>query len=122
VSNPTEGIPTDLYIGGKFVSSSDGGRFDVIDPATGSVLASVADGTEQDASSAVDAAADAAADWANTPPRERSEILRKAFGLDWRRSSAVRTARRSLTHAGRSPTPPSSSGGTPRKRSVPAAR
>jgi succinate-semialdehyde dehydrogenase/glutarate-semialdehyde dehydrogenase len=81
VSNPTEGIPTDLYIGGKFVSSSDGGRFDVIDPATGSVIASVADGTEQDATSAVDAAADAAADWANTPPRERSEILRKAFGL-----------------------------------------
>ena len=81
MSNPTEGIPTDLYIGGKFVSSSDGGRFDVIDPATGSVLASVADGTEQDATSAVDAAADAAADWANTPPRERSELLRKAFGL-----------------------------------------
>jgi succinate-semialdehyde dehydrogenase/glutarate-semialdehyde dehydrogenase len=89
VSNPTEGIPTDLYIGGKFVSSSDGGRFDVIDPATGSVLASVADGTEQDATSAVDAAADAAADWANTPPRERSELLRKAFGLMTERAERI---------------------------------
>jgi succinate-semialdehyde dehydrogenase/glutarate-semialdehyde dehydrogenase len=77
----TEGIPTDLYIGGKFVPASDGGRFDVLDPATGDVLASVASGTEDDARAAVDAAADAAAEWAGTPPRQRSEILRKSFEL-----------------------------------------
>ena len=37
--------PTDLFLGGKWVPASSGGRFDVYDPATGDVLASVADGT-----------------------------------------------------------------------------
>jgi succinate-semialdehyde dehydrogenase/glutarate-semialdehyde dehydrogenase len=72
---------TDLWIGGKAVPASDGGRFDVLDPATGEVLASVADGTVDDAIAAVDAADAAAADWAATSPRERSEILRRAFEL-----------------------------------------
>jgi succinate-semialdehyde dehydrogenase/glutarate-semialdehyde dehydrogenase len=72
---------TDLWIGGKAVPASDGGRFDVLDPATGEVLASVADGTVDDAIAAVDAAEAAAADWAATSPRERSEILRRAFEL-----------------------------------------
>ena len=72
---------TDLYIGGKPVAASDGGRFDVLDPATGGVLASVADGTVEDAIAAVDAADQAAAEWAATAPRQRAEILRKAFEL-----------------------------------------
>src|SRR6185312_5761501 len=72
---------TDLYLGGKAVPASDGGRFDVIDPATGAVITSVADGTVDDARAAVDAAAAAAADWAATAPRARAEILRRAFEL-----------------------------------------
>jgi succinate-semialdehyde dehydrogenase/glutarate-semialdehyde dehydrogenase len=72
---------TDLWIGGKAVPASDGGRFDVLDPATGEVLASVADGTVDDAIAAVDAAEAAAVAWAATSPRERSEILRRAFEL-----------------------------------------
>jgi succinate-semialdehyde dehydrogenase/glutarate-semialdehyde dehydrogenase len=72
---------TELWIGGKAVPASDGGRFDVLDPATGEVLASVADGTVDDAIAAVDAADAAAATWAATSPRERSEILRRAFDL-----------------------------------------
>src|SRR4051794_39337211 len=71
----------DLWIGGKAVPASDGGRFDVLDPATGEVLTSVADGTVDDAVAAVDAADAAASDWAATSPRERSEILRRAFEL-----------------------------------------
>ncbi|MFV0253106.1 MAG: NAD-dependent succinate-semialdehyde dehydrogenase [Beutenbergiaceae bacterium] len=74
-------IPTDLFIGGANLSSSDGSRFDVIDPATGAAIASVANGTEQDALACVQAAADAGASWAATPPRERGEILRRAFEL-----------------------------------------
>jgi succinate-semialdehyde dehydrogenase / glutarate-semialdehyde dehydrogenase len=70
---------TDLYIGGKAVPASDGGRFDVTDPATGTVLTTVADGTVDDAIAAVDAAHAAAAPWAATAPRERAEILRRAF-------------------------------------------
>jgi succinate-semialdehyde dehydrogenase / glutarate-semialdehyde dehydrogenase len=72
---------TDLWVGGKSVPASDGGRFDVLDPATGEVLTSVSDGTVDDALAAVDAAASAAASWAATAPRERSEILRRAFEL-----------------------------------------
>src|ERR1700689_921831 len=71
----------DLFIGGRFVPASDGGRFDVIDPATGDVFETVANGTVQDAISAVDAAAQAAPAWAPTAPRERGEILRRAYQL-----------------------------------------
>lgn len=74
-------LPVDLYLGGKAVPASDGGRFDVLDPATGDVLTSVADGTVDDAMAAVEAADAAAASWAATAPRERSEILRRAFEL-----------------------------------------
>lgn len=74
-------LPLDLWIGGKAVASSEGGRFDVLDPATGSVVASVANGTVEDGIAAVDAAAAAADGWAATAPRERGEILRRAFEL-----------------------------------------
>ncbi|HEY7101093.1 MAG TPA: NAD-dependent succinate-semialdehyde dehydrogenase [Mycobacteriales bacterium] len=73
--------PTDLFLGGKWVPASSGGRFDVYDPSTGDVIAAVADGTVEDAIAAVDAADAAAADWAATAPRPRAEILRRAFEL-----------------------------------------
>ncbi|MCW2595974.1 MAG: succinate-semialdehyde dehydrogenase / glutarate-semialdehyde dehydrogenase [Pseudonocardiales bacterium] len=73
------GVPTELHIGGKDVPSADGARFDVVDPANGEVIASVADGSVVDALAAVDAAAVAAADWAATAPRHRAEVLRVAF-------------------------------------------
>src|SRR5688572_5861723 len=72
-------LPTNLFIGGASRESNDRGRFDVIDPATEQVLASVADGTVADAASAVDAAAAALPAWAARAPRERAEVLRKAF-------------------------------------------
>jgi succinate-semialdehyde dehydrogenase/glutarate-semialdehyde dehydrogenase len=71
----------ELRIGGKDVPAADGARFDVIDPATGKVIASVADGGVEDARAAVDAATSAAAAWAATAPRDRAEILRAAFEL-----------------------------------------
>ena len=74
-------VPTDLYIGGKWRKASDGGRFDVIDPATENKIASVASATVDDAKSAVDAASEAFEGWAARKPRERAEILRKAFDL-----------------------------------------
>ena len=49
-------VPTDLWIGGKWRKASDGGRFDVIDPATENKIASVASATVEDAKAAVDAA------------------------------------------------------------------
>ena len=74
-------LTTDLFLGGKAVPASDGSRFDVLDPATGQVLTSVADGTVDDALAAVDAAAVSAPAWAATSPRERAEVLRRAFEL-----------------------------------------
>ena len=72
---------TRLYIGGKWHDASDGGRFEVSDPATGNVLASVADGTVEDAAAAMGAAADALPDWAGRAPRVRGEILRRVYDL-----------------------------------------
>ena len=82
-------VDTELFIGGKWVPASSGSRFDVRDPATGDVIASVADGGEADAIAAVDAAAEAGAAWAATPPRVRGEALRKAWELMTARSAEL---------------------------------
>lgn len=72
---------TDLYINGEWRPSADGKRFDVMNPADETVLASVASATVDDARVALDAAAEAGALWAKRSPRERGEVLRKAFEL-----------------------------------------
>lgn len=72
---------TDLYINGQWVPGAAGQRFDVINPATEQVLASVASAEIDDANAALDAAEAAMADWAARKPRERSEVLRKAWEL-----------------------------------------
>ncbi|HEY2674143.1 MAG TPA: NAD-dependent succinate-semialdehyde dehydrogenase [Rugosimonospora sp.] len=74
-------METDLFIGGTWVPAASGERFDVLDPATGGTIARVADGGVDDAIAAVSAADKAAAGWAATPPRDRSETLRRAFEL-----------------------------------------
>lgn len=55
--------------------------FDVLDPADGTVLDSLPDGTVADALAMLDTAVSAQSAWASTPPRERGEILRRAFEL-----------------------------------------
>lgn len=72
-------IPTGLYIGGDWRDARGGDRFQVENPATGDVLASVADATEEDALDALAAADAAQAQWARTAPRTRGELLRAAF-------------------------------------------
>src|SRR5271156_6980492 len=74
-------VPTDLWIGGKWRKSSDGARFDVIDPASENKVAWVASATVKDAKAALDAASAAFPAWAAKKPRERGEILRKSFEL-----------------------------------------
>ncbi len=74
-------VPTDLFVGGSFRPAAAGDRFDVHDPATGDVLASVADGTIEDALAAVEAAHAAGEAWAGAPPRVRAEVLRAAYEL-----------------------------------------
>jgi succinate-semialdehyde dehydrogenase/glutarate-semialdehyde dehydrogenase len=72
-------VPTDLWIGGKWRKASDNQRFDVIDPATENKITSVASASVEDAKAAVDAAQAAFEGWAGRKPRERGEILRKAY-------------------------------------------
>ncbi len=72
---------TDLYINGAWQPGADGARFDVINPATEEVIASVASAETADADAALDAAEAAMKDWAARTPRQRSEVLRKAWEL-----------------------------------------
>ncbi len=68
-----------LHIGGQWRDASSGRTLPVEDPATGEVLSEVADAGPDDALAALDAAVAAQAEWAAHPPRERGEILRRAY-------------------------------------------
>src|SRR4051812_11228348 len=72
-------VPTQLLIGGEWRDSSSGEKFAVEDPSTGETLVEIADGTPDDAQAAMDAAANAQAEWAASEPNLRSEILHSAF-------------------------------------------
>ena len=74
-------VKTQLFIGGEWRDAEGGRTLDVHNPATEEVLASVADASVADGAAALSAAAAAQADWAKTAPRDRSEMLRKAFEL-----------------------------------------
>ncbi len=71
-------VPKELYIGGNWQSGSKG-TLSVEDPSTGQQLTDVADASTDDAKAALDAAVEAGPEWAQHPPRERGEILRRAF-------------------------------------------
>lgn len=72
-------IPSQLYINGQWVDGSSGKTIDVVDPATGKVIKTIADATPEDGIRALDAAVAVQEEWAATPPRVRGELLRKAF-------------------------------------------
>ena len=76
-----DGVRKELYIGGQWRAAGEGGMLEVEDPATGEPLCEVADATTADAVAALASAADSQAEWAAHPPRERGEILRRAFEL-----------------------------------------
>src|SRR4051794_26463663 len=72
-----DAVPKQLFIGGEWRDGS--GTLPVEDPSTGETLVEVADASVDDAGAALGAAAEAQADWAATAPRERGEILRRAY-------------------------------------------
>jgi succinate-semialdehyde dehydrogenase/glutarate-semialdehyde dehydrogenase len=71
--------PKQLLIGGAWRDGRDGGTVAVEDPATGATIAEVADATAEDALDALAAAHDAWASWRDSSPRDRSDILRRAY-------------------------------------------
>ena len=74
-------VPAGLLIDGAWQPAADGATFPVHDPATGEVLLRIADAGADDGVRALDAAHAARAGWATTPPRQRAEVLRRAFDL-----------------------------------------
>jgi succinate-semialdehyde dehydrogenase/glutarate-semialdehyde dehydrogenase len=74
-----DAAPKQLLIGGEWRDASGGSTLGVEDPSTGESFCEVADATPDDARAALDAACEAQAGWAATPPNERSEILHRAF-------------------------------------------
>ena len=74
-------VPSQNYINGEWVDSSTGKTLEVLDPATGNVIKTIADASPEDGIRALDAAVAAQDSWAATPPRVRSDLLRKAFDL-----------------------------------------
>ena len=76
-----DAVPTDLLIGGRWRPATSGATLAVDDPATGKALVEVADAGPDDGLAALDAAAAAQDGFAAMPPRERGEILRRAYEL-----------------------------------------
>src|SRR5918912_441078 len=76
-----DGVKTQLYIGGQWRDAGEGGTIPVEDPATGETIAEVPDATAQDADAALGAAHETFQEFRNHPPRERGDILRRAYDL-----------------------------------------
>ncbi len=70
-------VRTDAFIDGRWVGASNGARFEVTNPASGEVIAQVADCGAEEAEAAITAAHRAQPAWAARPASERSAILRR---------------------------------------------
>src|SRR5579872_2375926 len=84
-------VPKELFIAGAWRPAEGGAWLAVEDPATGQTLCEIADGTPADAVAALSAADEAQAGWAARAPRERGEILRRAFELIVKRTDELAT-------------------------------
>jgi succinate-semialdehyde dehydrogenase/glutarate-semialdehyde dehydrogenase len=76
-----DAVPTGLFIGGTWRPAASGATLAVDDPATGKTLVEVANASPDDGRAALDAAVAAQPGFAALPPRERGEILRRAYEL-----------------------------------------
>ena len=74
-------VPKQLFVGGSWIDADGGATFDVLDPSTGEVLCAVADASPGDGHAALAAAVDAQEAFAATSPRERADMLTRAFEL-----------------------------------------
>lgn len=81
-------VPTDLLIGGSWVTG-DNGSFPVHNPSCGQILAHVADASVEQGIEALDAACDARTSWAATSVRERADILNRAYTLMTQRTEVI---------------------------------
>lgn len=80
------------FIAGKETVASDGGTYDIVNPANAGTLGKAPQATRQDTRQAIDAAAEAFPGWAATDPWKRSAILRRAATEIASRSEDIATA------------------------------
>jgi succinate-semialdehyde dehydrogenase / glutarate-semialdehyde dehydrogenase len=76
-----DAVKTQLYIGGEWRDGGEGGTLAVEDPATGETLTDVADATVDDAKAALGAAHETFQEWRAVAPRERGDVLRRAYDV-----------------------------------------
>jgi succinate-semialdehyde dehydrogenase/glutarate-semialdehyde dehydrogenase len=88
-SGMADALRTDLFIAGEWRPATSGERFPVLDPGTEETMATVASAGPDDARAAAAAAAAAQPGWAATPPRQRAEVLRRAWELLTERADAL---------------------------------
>jgi succinate-semialdehyde dehydrogenase/glutarate-semialdehyde dehydrogenase len=74
-------VRTDLFLGGQWGPSQSGRTVAVEDPSTGETIAEVADATPAEGLEALRIASEHQGAWARTAPRDRGEILRRAFEM-----------------------------------------
>lgn len=74
-------LHTQLFIDGVWQEAANSATFPVENPATNEIIARVANGGPEDAALALQAADRAQAEWSKSTPRERGDILRRAFEL-----------------------------------------
>ena len=74
-------LGTGIHVDGAWRDAASSATFDVVNPATGEAIATIADGGAGDAAAAIEAAGRAQPSWAAVPARERAEILRRAYEL-----------------------------------------
>ena len=79
VSRLLASVPTGLWIGGEERPAAS--TFEVLNPASDEVLATLANADAADAVAALDTACAVQHEWAATPARERGEILRSVFEM-----------------------------------------
>jgi succinate-semialdehyde dehydrogenase/glutarate-semialdehyde dehydrogenase len=70
-----------MYINGEWVHANDGSSFDVLNPANGDKIGTVANGGPSDAQKAIDSAWHALGRWASLTAYQRSEYLYRAYSL-----------------------------------------
>lgn len=73
--------PTKAYVNGEWYDSKSGKTFDVINPATGKIIATVPDLDALDVQVAINAANDAFKIWKKTTAKERSDLLRNWYNI-----------------------------------------
>jgi len=113
-----------MYINGNCGEASGGGRFGVLNPATGDKITDVPDGGREDAERAIEAASAAFPDWAAATAYERARLLNRAWQImQERKEELARTmteeqGNRFAQLATKSSTVPISCSGTPKKPSA----